>query len=137
MPPLPRLIRMQKIPDLLDSFQIRDLDHIRVLTAEVALFDLNRPSHGVGQEIEMSTFMPAIGFSSERVSRLVKGMPGFLLINYKSDKELINIIKSIFKRKSFKTEPFYCSKCPNHTVPTVFKGKNCLSCKLKDILHQP
>lgn len=66
-----------KTPDNLDSYQIRDLDHVQVLTAEVAFFDLNRPSHGIGQEIEMSFSIPKIGFSKEKVSRLVKGMPGF------------------------------------------------------------
>lgn len=124
-----------KTPDTLDSYEIRDLDHIRVLTAEVALFDLNRPSHGVGQEIEMSVFMPTIGFSKERISRMTKGMPGFLAVSYKNDKELLEIMKKIFQRKNYKKEPFYLSKCSNHPTQSIFKGKNCLNCLFAPILH--
>lgn len=125
-----------KTPDTLDSYQIRDLDHIQVLTAEVALFDLNRPSHGVGQEIEMSVFMPTIGFSQERMSRMVKGMPGFLPLNYKNEKELIKILRQIFKRENFKKEPFYLAKCPSHPTQSVFKGENCLNCLCTSYLHR-
>lgn len=125
-----------KNPDTLDSYQIRDLDHIQVLTAEVALFDLNRPSHGIGQEIEMSVFMPAIGFSKERTSRMVKGMPGFLMINYRNEKELVKILRKIFERENYKKEPFYLDKCPNHPTQSFFKGKNCLNCELAEVLHK-
>lgn len=83
---------MQKHLDNLDSAQIRDLDHINVLKAEVALIDLNRPAHGVGQEIEVGLFMPKIGFSQARVTRLAKGMPGMMILNYKDEKELIFLL---------------------------------------------
>lgn len=125
-----------KIPDNLTSYQIRDLDHIKVLQAEVALMDLNRPSHGVGQEIEMSMFMPTIGFSQSRVSRMSKGMPGFLVINYKNEKELMGIMKKIFTRTSYKKEPFYLGKCQNHAYQTIFKRSECLHCLLQKHLHQ-
>lgn len=126
-----------KIPDNLDSYQIRDLDHIQVLTAEAALFDLNRPSHGVGQEIEMSVFMPTVGFSQERVSRMTKGMPGMIVINYQNEKKLLEVLKEIFSRKNFKKEPFFLSKCPQHTAQSVFKGKVCLNCAVARHLHIP
>lgn len=126
-----------KIPDNLDSYQIRDLDHIKVLTAEVALFDLNRPSHGVGQEIEMSVFMPAVGFSQEKVSRMTKGMPGFLPINYQNKKELLKILELLFKRRNYKKEPLYLAKCSKHNAQSVFKGKICLNCQAADYLHSP
>lgn len=124
-----------KTPDTLTSYQIRDLDHIQVLTAEVALFDLNRPSHGVGQEIEMSVFMPKIGFSQEKVSRMVKGMPGFLVLNYRNEKQLLTLLKEVFTRSSYKKEPFYLEKCPNQPTRSVFKGKTCFNCKFKEYLH--
>lgn len=125
-----------KTPDTLDSYQIRDLDHIKVLTTEVAMFDLNRPSHGVGQEIEMSVFMPTVGFSKEQVSRLTKGMPGLLLIQYQNEKFLIESLKKIFQRFSYKKEPFYLGKCANHPTQSVFRGKTCLNCQFKDQLHE-
>lgn len=124
-----------KTPDNLTSYEIRDLDHIKVLTAEIALFDLNRPSHGVGQEIEMSVFMPTIGFSKERIGRMTKGMPGFLAVNYKDDKKLLDLIKKIFKRGNYKKEPFYLSRCPNHPTQSILKGKTCLNCLFAANLH--
>jgi hypothetical protein len=125
-----------KNPDTLDSYQIRDLDHIQVLTAEVALMDLNRPSHGVGQEIEMSVFMPKIGFSQARVSRMTKGMPGLMILKYEDEKQLIGLVKQIFSRSGYKKEPFYLAKCPAHPTQTIFKGKDCLNCAFKDHLHE-
>lgn len=124
-----------KTPDNLDSYQIRDLDHVQVLTAEVAFFDLNRPSHGIGQEIEMSFSIPKIGFSKEKVSRLVKGMPGFLIINYDGETELTNILERIFKREDYRKEPFYLSRCFKHSMQSIFKGKNCINCEFADYLH--
>lgn len=124
-----------KVPDTLNSYEIRDLDHIQVLTAEVALYDLNRPSHGVGQEIEMGVFMPKIGFSQARLSRMTKGMPGFILVNYENEKELERVLSQIFKRKSYRTEPLYLKKCEKHAAKSVYKGKICLSCEFEKYLH--
>lgn len=126
----------QKIPDNLNSAQIRDLDHINVLKAEIGLMDLNRPAHGVGQEIEMSMFMPTIAFSQGRVSRLSKGMPGMLIFHYKDIKELLQIIKEIFKRRDYKKEPFYVAKCPKHIIASVWKGRECQQCKFEKYLHE-
>jgi len=124
-----------KNPDTLDSYQIRDLDHVNVLNAEVALMDLNRPSHGVGQEIEMSLFMPTIGFSKSRVSRMTKGMPGFIVLNYTDENELLNLLIKIFQRKSYKKEPFYLDNCSYHPTKSIFKGLTCLNCNFKEYLH--
>lgn len=124
-----------KNPDTLDSFQIRDLDHINVLKAEVALIDLNRPSHGVGQEIEMGLFMPKIGFAQVKVSRMTKGMPGLMVLQYKDEKELRALLKKIFTRKSYTKEPFYLSKCSKQKTQSIFKGKVCLNCEFAANLH--
>lgn len=124
-----------KNPDTLDSYQIRDLDHIQVLNAEVALMDLNRPSHGVGQEIEMSVFMPKIGFSQAKVSRMTKGMPGLMILDYKDEKELIMLLKQVFARSGYKKEPFYLAKCTEHPTQSIFKGKECLNCAFAAHLH--
>jgi len=113
---------------VLDSSQIRDLDHMRVSQAEVALMDLHRPSHGVGQEIEMSVFMPTIGFSQVKVSRLVKGMPGMLILHYNDDKELIS-----FTRLHYKKEPFYLGSCPKHKSKVSLKVKFVFSVNLRTI----
>ncbi len=126
----------QKIPDNLNSYQIRDLDHMNVLKAEVGLMDLNRPSHGVGQEIEMSMFVPTIAFAQTRVSRMTKGMPGMMIFNYKNEKELLKLLKEIFIRKDYKKEPFYLTKCPKHLVVSVWKGKECQQCKFQKYLHE-
>ncbi|HSX09185.1 MAG TPA: hypothetical protein VLF93_03465 [Candidatus Saccharimonadales bacterium] len=125
-----------KIPDGLDSYQIRDLDHINVLKSEAALMDLNRPSHGVGQEIEMGLSVPKIGFSQEKVSRMVKGMPGILVLNYKDEKELISLLKKIFQRTSYKKEPFYIEKCSEHSTKSIFKGEICLNCEFDSYIHK-
>jgi hypothetical protein len=124
-----------KIPDGLDSYEIRDLDHINVLKSEVALMDLNRPSHGVGQEIEMSFSVPKIGFSQAKVSRMVKGMPGTIILNYKDENELISLMKKIFERTNYKKEPFYLDKCSRHITKSIFKGENCLNCEFRAYLH--
>lgn len=124
-----------KMPDKLNSYEIRDLDHIQVLTAEVALFDLNRPSHGVGQEIEMGAFMPKIGFAQSKLSRMIKGMPGFVIINYQDEKELIQTLKQIFSRKTYRSQPFYLEKCSKHAAKSVFKGKICLNCEYEKNSH--
>ncbi len=124
-----------KIPDSLSSYQIRDLDHIKVLNAEVALFDLNRPSHGVGQEVEMSIFLPKIAYSQVKVSRMVKGMPGLLLLNYKTTDELLDMLSTIFKRVDYQAEPFYLAKCPYQPTHSVFKGATCLNCQFASHLH--
>ena len=125
-----------KTPDKFDSYELRDLDHVQVLTAEIALFDLNRPSHGVGQEIELGVFMPKIGFAKEGVSRMTKGMPGFLVINYKTENELLKILEEIFKRENYKKEPFYTRRCDSHKTPSIFKGKTCLNCFHSKFLHE-
>jgi hypothetical protein len=99
------------------------------------LIDLNRPSHGVGQEIEMGLSMPQIGFFQEKVSRMVKGMPGLFVLQYKDEKELITFLKKIFQRTNYKKEPFYLDKCPNHSAKSIFKGKNCLTCEFASYSH--
>ena len=124
-----------KVPDGLDSYEIRDLDHINVLKSEVALIDLNRPAHGVGQEIEVGLAMPKIGFSQAKVSRLVKGLPGIIILNYKDENELLTLLKKIFKRTSYKKEPFYLEMCPRHITKSIFKGEDCLNCEFRSYLH--
>jgi hypothetical protein len=124
-----------KIPDGLDSYQIRDLDHINVLKSEVALMDLNRPSHGVGQEIEIALSIPKIAFSQTKVTRMAKGVPGIVLLNYKNEKELISLLKKIFQRTNYKKEPFYLDTCSKHPTKSIFKGEICLNCEFKDYLH--
>lgn len=125
-----------RIPDKLNSFEISKLDHIKVLTAEVGLFDLNIPSHGIGQEIQLGVFMPIIGFSQKKISRMTKGIPGSIFLNYKNNAELLNLIRSIFQRKSYQKEPFYTAKCPKHITHSIFKGRECLRCKLKKNIHE-
>jgi hypothetical protein len=124
-----------KIPDMYNSYGIRDLDHVQILTSEVALFDLNRPSHGVGQEIEMSVFLPKIGFSKEKTSRLVKGMPGMMVLQYQNSNHLIDLVKTLFARTDYKTEPFYLDSCPLHPTKSIFKGNTCLQCLFRTSLQ--
>lgn len=124
-----------KVADKLSAFEIAELDHVQVLTAELALIDLNRPSHGVGQEIQLGIFMPVIGFSKNYISRMVRGMPGTLVIKYKKFTELKNLLAFILKRESFIKEPFYIEKCQFHKPFSIFKGEKCLRCLLKKNLH--
>lgn len=124
-----------KVPQQFSSFEELNFDHIELLLSELILMDLNRPSHGVGQEIGLSPFQPLIGFSKGPVSRMVKGRPGSLILKYKTEGELLEILSQVTKRKSFRAEPFYVKKCSSHALKTVFKGKDCLNCILKEKLH--
>ncbi len=124
-----------KLPEKFSSFWELDFDHTEVLLSEIVLMDLNFPSHGVGQEIQLSLFQPLIGFSKNRVSRMVKGRPGSLILNYKEEDELYNLLGEIVKRKSYRREPFYIKKCSKHPFKTVFKGRDCLNCRFRDHLQ--
>jgi hypothetical protein len=124
-----------QVPQQFSSFEELNFDHIELLLSELILMDLNKPSHGVGQEIGLSPFQPLVGFSRGPVSRMVKGRPGSLILKYKTEEELLEILTKITKRKSFRAEPFYVKKCSAHALKTVFKGKTCLNCLLKDNLQ--
>jgi len=124
-----------KVPQKYSSFEELNFDYVELLLSELVLMDLNHPSHGVGQEIGLSLFQPLIGFSKGPVSRMVKGRPGSLILKYKKDEELLEMLATIAKRKSYQAEPFYIKKCSAHSLRSVFKGKECLNCLLKDSLH--
>lgn len=124
-----------KVPQKFSSFEELNFDYVELLLSELVLMDLNHPSHGVGEEIGLSLFQPLIGFAKNPVSRMVKGRPGTLILKYKDDQELLNILNLISKRKSYAREPFYIKKCSAHSLKTVFKGKICLNCLLKNNLQ--
>lgn len=124
-----------QVPQQFSSFEELNFDHIELLLSELILMDLNKPSHGVGQEIGLSPFQPLIGFSKGSVSRMVKGRPGSLVLKYKTEEELLKILSQIAKRKSFRAEPFYVKKCSAHSLKTIFKGKICLNCLFKEKIH--
>lgn len=124
-----------KVPAKFTSFEELNFDYVELLLSELVLMDLNYPSHGVGQEVGLSLFQPLIGFSKNPVSRMVRGRPGSLIIKYKTDEELLKILEIISKRKSYRREPFYVKKCSAHSLKTVFKGKICLNCLLKENLY--
>jgi hypothetical protein len=124
-----------KVPQKFSSFEELNFDYVELFLSELMLMDLNYPSFGVGEEIGLSLFQPVIGFSKNPVSRMVKGRPGTLILKYKTNEELLKILTEISKRKSFRKEPFYIKKCSAHSLKTVFKGKTCLNCLLKDKLH--
>lgn len=123
------------VPTKFSSFDELGFDHVKLLLSELVLMDLNFPSHGVGQQVELSMFQPIIGFSKNPVSRMVRGRPGSLILKYKTDEELLNLLSEIAKRKSFRREPFYIKKCANHPFKAVFKGKTCLNCLFKNNLQ--
>lgn len=124
-----------KLPKKFSSFKELDFDHTEVLLSELVLMDLNYPSHGVGQEIQISLFQPLIGFSKSRVARMVIGRPGSLILKYEKDEELLKLLEEISKRKSYRQEPFYIKKCKHHPMKSIFKGKTCLNCLFKDHLQ--
>ena len=124
-----------RVPQKFSSFEELNFDYVELLLSELVLMDLNYPSHGVGQEIGLSLFQPLIGFSKNPVSRMVKGRPGSLILKYKTEEELLEMLITITKRKSYRAEPFYIRKCSAHSLRAVFKGKTCLNCLFKDKLH--
>lgn len=119
-----------KTPDGLNSMEISQLDHVKVLLKEFVIADLGRPSFGVGQEMELSTIVgiPVIAFSNTKPSRMPRGTPGTMVIRYEKDQLLIDLITEIFTRKSFDEQPFYTDLCHNHPSYGVFKGAECLNC---------
>ncbi len=117
------------------SFEDLGYGYTQLLLSELALMDVNYPSHGVGRQLELSLFQPLIGFSKNSVSRMVSGRPGSLILKYESDDKLLNMLAEISKRKSYRAEPFYIKKCFIHPLKTIFKGKICLNCLFKNKLH--
>lgn len=111
-----------------ESLQHVGVTYAQVLLSELTIMDLNEPSHGVGRQLELSLFQPVIGFSKQPVSRMVIGRPGSLLLTYESDEELLNKLKDITKRKSYRVQPFYIRKCSKHAMKSVHRGKQCLHC---------
>lgn len=122
----------KEIPKKFDTFDDLGFGHVQLLLSELVLMDLNYPSHGVGQQMEMSLFQPMIGFSKGTVTRMVKGRPGSLIIKYKTDEELLKLLDQISKRKSYKKEPFYIKKSPGRFLKSIYKGKVCLNKVYKD-----
>lgn len=122
------------VPQKSTVFEELNFEYVELLLSELILMDLNYPSHGVGQEVNLSLFQPLIGFSRNPVSRMIKGRPGSLILKYETEGELFQILEKIAKRKSYEKEPFYVKKCHAHSLKTVFKGKACLNCLLKNNL---
>lgn len=123
------------IPKKLDTFDDLGFGHVQLLLSELVLMDLNYPSHGVGQQLEMSLFQPLIGFSKGPVTRMVKGRPGSLILKYETEEQLLNMLSQISKRKSYKKEPFYIRKNSSRFLKSVYKGKICLNTQYKDFSY--
>lgn len=107
-----------------------EIGYARLLLSEVVLMDLNRPSHGVGRQVELSLLQPLIGFSQKPVSGMVLRRPGSVVFTYKDRADLLTTIEKIVKRKSYAEEPFYIRKCAKHPQQAVFKGSRCMNCYL-------
>lgn len=122
----------KEVPPRFDTFDDLGFGHVQLLLSELVLVDLNYPSHGVGQQLELSLFQPLIGFAQGPVSRMVKGRPGSLILKYRSNDELLTMLAQIAKRKSFRTEPFYVKKESSRYLKSVFKGKTCLNSFFRD-----
>ena len=120
------------VPEKIDNFDDLGFGHVQVLLSELVLMDLNHPSHGVGQQLELSLFQPFIGFSKAPVSRMVKGRPGSLILNYSSDDDLLKMLTFISKRKSYSSEPFYTKKSSFRPLNCVYRGKTNLNELFKD-----
>jgi len=119
----------KKLSKKFTSFEDVGFGYAQLLLSELILMDVNQPSHGVGRQIELSLFQPLIAFTKGPVSRMVSGRPGSLILKYKTDQQLLNMLQIISKRKSYRAEPFYIKKCKHHALSTVFKGKQCLNCQ--------
>ena len=118
---------LSNVPRKFDTFEDLGFDHVQLLLSELVLVDLNYPSHGVGQQLELSLFQPLIGFSKSPVSRMVTGRPGSLILKYADDEELLKMLEVIFKRKSFSKEPFYVRKNSFRNLKSIYKGRVCLN----------
>jgi len=123
------------VPVKYEDFEDLGLHHVHILLSELVLMDLNYPSHGVGLQIELSTFQPLIGFAKADVSRVIRGRPGSMIIKYKNDSDLLLLLDKISKRASYSKEPFYIKKNAKRGLKSVYKGKTCLNEIFKDYLQ--
>jgi hypothetical protein len=117
----------KEIPAKFDTFDDLGFGHVQLLLSELVLVDLNYPSHGVGQQLELSLFQPLIGFSKGSVTRMVKGRPGSLILKYETEEQLLKMLFDISKRKSYSREPFYVKKNSSRFLKSVYKGRVCLN----------
>jgi hypothetical protein len=122
----------KEIPRKFDTFDDLGFGHVQLLLSELVLMDLNYPSHGVGQQLDLSLLQPLIGFSRNSVTRMVKGRPGSLILHYENDEQLLNLLDEISKRKSYGREPFHIKNANGRFLKSVFKGKNNLNKVYKD-----
>lgn len=122
----------KEIPKKFDTFDDLGFGHVQLLLSELVLMDLNYPSHGVGQQLDLSLVQPLIGFSKNSVTRMVKGRPGSLILNYENDEQLLNLLSQISKRKSYGNDPFYVKKANGRFLKSIFKGKTNLNNLYKD-----
>lgn len=120
------------VPQKLDSFDDLGFGHVQLLLSELVLMDLNHPSHGVGQQLELSLFQPVIGFSRGPVSRMIKGRPGSLILKYQTEEELIIMLEAIARRKNYRHDPFYTKKSSFRPLNCVYKGKTNLNSLFQD-----
>jgi len=124
-----------QVPEKFDTFDDLGFGHVQLLLSELVLMDLNHPSHGVGQQLELSLFQPLIGFSKSPVTRMVKGRPGSLILKYNKDEELLNMLTEISRRKNYKTDPFYVRKNSSRPLKSIYKGRVCLNDLFKGKTH--
>lgn len=120
------------IPKKLDTFDDLGFGHVQLLLSELVLMDLNFPSHGVGQQLELSLFQPLVGFSKNSVTRMVKGRPGSLILHYENDDQLLKLLSEISKRRSYNDDPYYIKKANGRFLKSVFKGKQNLNDLYRD-----
>lgn len=122
----------KEIPEKLDTFDDLGFGHVQLLLSELVLMDLNHPSHGVGQQLDLSLVQPLIGFSKNSVTRMVKGRPGSLILHYENEEHLLNMLAQVSKRKSYSNDPFYVKKANGRFLKSIFKGKVNLNNLYKD-----
>lgn len=122
----------KEIPEKFDTFDDLGFGHVQLLLSELVLMDLNYPSHGVGQQLDISLFQPLVGFSKNSVTRMVKGRPGSLILHYEHEDQLLKLLNEISKRKSYSHDPFYIKKANGRFLKSVFKGKVNLNNQYKE-----
>lgn len=122
----------KEIPERFDTFDDLGFGHVQLLLSELVLMDLNYPSHGVGQQLDLSLVQPLVGFSKNTVTRMVKGRPGSLILHYENDDQLLKLLFEISKRKSYSQDPFYIKKANGRFLKSVFKGNVNLNNQYKE-----
>lgn len=83
--------------------EVFDRDVKGVKECDVLVAEISNPSHGVGMEIMLAHMhekkVVCLFKNGTVISRMIRGLPGVLLIEYRSEKELVERLKESLRKR--------------------------------------